>query len=244
MATSGRDTGTATRIKAWALRADGWSDSAIGRVLGVTRQAVSAWFRSSKARQAFERAQAGGTLPALSDDEQARLSEQSERARKRPNHERDKAADSERSKAGAAGTRVLRLHNADGAVGPLLNAAMAKAYAHAAGRCVSLLRALVFAGVEFFEAQEWAGRLDAGDADALPLRSLYERARASGIVELLDRVWDGEGAPATAWQVLQRVAPEFADTPDAGGAADPLADMADDELAAGLDEVREHLSAG
>lgn len=244
MATSGRDTGTTLKVKAWALRSEGWSDSAIGRVLGVTYQAVGGWWKHGKGREAFERAQSAGTLPRLTADEQARLDEQPERARTRPTADRDKAADSERGKAGEAGERVLRLHNAEGAVGPLLNAAMAKAYAHGAGRCVSLLRALVFAGVDFFEAQAWVGRLEAGDPEALPLRSLYEHARASGIVELLDRVWDGEGAPATAWQVLQRVAPEFADTPDSGTAADPLADMADDELLSGLDEVREHLSAG
>lgn len=223
------------------LRAEGWSNAAIGRVLGVTHQAVGGWFRSPKAEAAYERAKASGALPEFTAAERARIDEQPPQARTRQGSASQQAEASERTAAGEAGARVLRLHKPDG-VGPLLTAEAAREFGRAAGRCVALWRALVFAGVDYFEAMSWAGRIDAGDPEALPLRSMYERSRSTGIVELLDRVWDGEGAPATAWQVLQRVAPEFAEIAQ-GDASDPLAEMSDAELLAGFDEVREHLAA-
>jgi hypothetical protein len=241
MARPGRDTGTAHRLKAYMLRDRGLSNSAIGRVLDVSHQAVGGWFKSGRAEAEYRhRCEAGG-LPDLTPSEAAAADAEQSSPRRARSMEPEHGV---RVEAAQAGASVLKLHRGGHqSVGPLVSAEMATAYAEAAGYAVALWRALVAAGVAYHEAVEWAGRVAAGDDDAQALRTLYERAKAAGIVRLARAIWDGEGAPATAWQVLQRIAPEYAAPADAEGDVDLFDGESVEDLTRGLDDAVAALTA-
>lgn len=226
MARSGRDTGVLVKVKAHALHEQGISNAAIGRVLDVTHQAVGGWLRAGTGLPEYRRRKAAGQMPALSADEAARLLVEVEAGRAPDTQSEARAAEAGRG-------AVLRLHQGEG-IGPLVTPAAVSEFGAAAGRCLYLWRCLVFAGVDYDEALDWGARCDMGDPETRALRNAYQQAYARGGKALLDSVWDGEGAPATAWQVAQRVLPEFAEAAESAQ-ADPLADEATEDLLDGLD---------
>src|SRR5215216_5120536 len=63
------------RLRAWALKAKGWSQQAIAEALGVTAGAVSQWMRRGREGgvEALRRRVAPGPTPKLTDEQRAAL---------------------------------------------------------------------------------------------------------------------------------------------------------------------------
>ena len=66
----------ARRLRAWALKKQGWKPVRIAEALGVTRGAVSQWFKKAAAAgiQGLYRRKAPGRKPRLSEEQLAQLS--------------------------------------------------------------------------------------------------------------------------------------------------------------------------
>lgn len=65
----------ARRLRAWELKEEGWSQSKIAAALGVTRGAVSQWFKQAaqKGAEALHSRKGGGPKPRLSEDQLQQL---------------------------------------------------------------------------------------------------------------------------------------------------------------------------
>src|SRR3954454_9916744 len=63
------------RLRAWALKAKGWSQQAIAEALGVTAGAVSQWLRRGREGgiDALKRRIAPGPTPKLTDEQRAQV---------------------------------------------------------------------------------------------------------------------------------------------------------------------------
>ena len=63
------------RLRAWELKAKGWSQQAIAEALGVTAGAVSQWMRRGRAGgvEALKRRIAPGPRPKLTDEQRAQM---------------------------------------------------------------------------------------------------------------------------------------------------------------------------
>src|SRR5438034_8654288 len=63
------------RLRAWALKAKGWSQQAIAEALGVTAGAVSQWMRRGREGgvEALKRRIAPGPTPKLTDEQRAQV---------------------------------------------------------------------------------------------------------------------------------------------------------------------------
>jgi len=63
------------RLRAWALKAKGWSQQAIAEALGVTAGAVSQWMRRGREGgvDALKRRLAPGPTPKLTDEQRAQV---------------------------------------------------------------------------------------------------------------------------------------------------------------------------
>src|SRR3954453_19200129 len=63
------------RVRAWALKAKGWSQQAIAEALGVTAGAVSQWMRRGREGgvDALKRRIAPGPTPKLTDEQRAQV---------------------------------------------------------------------------------------------------------------------------------------------------------------------------
>jgi hypothetical protein len=243
MARQGRSVGIEAKVKALMLAAEGLSANSIAAVLGVTRQAVSQWSHHGLGASEFEARTADGSLPALTDDERAEADRQL--ARQGGKRTPRAAAESEARTVGAkAGAAVLRLHGGDDeAVGPLVHPVQRQSFAAAAGYGWRLRWALIEAGLDIDEADDWTSRAAIGAPEARGLLNLYERGRSAGGLRRMRSVVDGEGAPATTWQVVLRLDADMLVEVGASGDIDPLADEPDEALLAGLDvataELRE-----
>ena len=67
----------ARRLQAWKLKEKGWSPSKIAEALGVTRGAVSQWFKQAEQNgvEALYRRVGGGPKPRLSEEQLQQLPE-------------------------------------------------------------------------------------------------------------------------------------------------------------------------
>src|SRR3954453_7276750 len=63
------------RLRAWVLKAKGWSQQAIAEALGVTAGAVSQWMRRGREGgvEALKRRMAPGPTPKLADEQRAQV---------------------------------------------------------------------------------------------------------------------------------------------------------------------------
>src|SRR3954454_16105613 len=63
------------RLRAWVMKAKGWSQQAIAEALGVTAGAVSQWMRRGREGgvDALERRSAPGPTPKLTDEQRAQI---------------------------------------------------------------------------------------------------------------------------------------------------------------------------
>lgn len=230
------------KVKAHMLRAEGLSSKSIGAVLGVTYQAVAGWFRHGTAQGEYEARLASDSLPALTAAERAEADAQLARQGGR----RDTgsaAAEHGARKAGAveAAGRVLQLHKPDDVVGPLVTAQQRAEFAAAAGYAFRLRWCLIDAGLKRSTADHWAALCAMEAPEASALMDLYEQARMAGARRRRRSIDDGEGAPATAWQVVLRLDADLLVDAGESGDVDPLADEPDAALLAGLDAATAEL---
>lgn len=226
------------------LRAEGLSANSIGRVLGVTYQAVAAWFRRGTALSEYEARRDAGELPRLSDDERAAADAQLARQggkRGGVASPHDAAEHGARIEGAAEAARVLQLHRPDSAVGPLLTEQQRSQFAAAAGYGFRLRWCLVDSGLKRSVADEWSGLCAIEAPEAASLLDLYEQARVAGARRRRRAIDDGEGAPATTWQVVLRLDADMLVDTGAAADSDPLADEPDDALLAGLEAAAAEL---
>jgi transposase len=68
-----KDWREARRLRAWELRAEGWSQAGIAKALGVTTGAVSQWFKRGDTKEAMRSCKPAGHRPQLREEQRQQL---------------------------------------------------------------------------------------------------------------------------------------------------------------------------